>query len=111
MKDIIATEGILVFVEGNQVGEWFSAKDWQRKKFFEIMEFGTMKSMCFPNPHTETKVFTAPNQGQYKFHIYNDWGPVYIENIHTKKRREIKYFELYKTSDRGNEYKLSNILM
>ena len=105
------TDGIIVFVEGDNKNEWFLAKDWQRKKFFEVMEFGTMKSMCYPNPHTETKVFDAPNGWQYKFHIYNDWGPVVIENILTKKKREIKYLELYKTNNVGSvNYKLSNKL-
>ena len=107
--DIIFTEGILVFVEGNKKNEWFLAKDWQRKKFFEVMKFGTMKSMCYPNPHTETEVFTAPNNGQYKIHIYNDWGPVVIENINTKKKREMKYIQLYKSSNENIKYKLSNI--
>ena len=27
------TDGVLVFVEADKKGEWFSAKDWQRKKF------------------------------------------------------------------------------
>ena len=107
---MLFTDGILVFVESDKKGEWFLAKDWQRTQFFDIMKFGTMKSMGFPNPHSETDVFNAPNNGQYKFHIYNDWGPVYIENIHTKKRREVKYFELFKNNDRNYEYKLSNII-
>ena len=106
----IATDGIIVFVEADKNHEWFVAKDWQKKKFFEIMEFGTMKSMGAPNPYVETKVFTAPNGGNYKFHIHNDWGPVYIENIHTKKKREIKYFELYKSNNCSNDFKLSNFV-
>ena len=105
------TDGILVFVEADKKGTWFMAKDWQKERFLEVMEFGTMKSMCYPNPHVETNTFTAPNSGQYKFHIYNDWGPVYIENIHTKKKREIKYFELYKTKNQNEfKYNLSNIV-
>ena len=107
----IVTDGIIVYVEGDINGRWFSAKDWQRKKFFEVMDFGAMKSMGAPTPHVETDSFTAPNHGQYKFHIYDDWGPVYIENIHTKKKREVKWLELYKSNSQCNiEYKLSNIL-
>jgi hypothetical protein len=107
----IATDGILVFVEGDKKEEWFNATEWQKNKFFEVMEFGTMKSMGIPNPHVETPVFIAPNKGHYKFHIYDDWGPVYIENIHTKKKREVRYFQLYKSNTHDNiEYKLSNIV-
>lgn len=107
-QNFTVQSGILVFVEGNKKDEWFAAKEWQKNEFFKVMEFGTMKSMGIPNPHVETSVFTAPNKGEYKFHIYDDWGPVYIENIHTKKKREVKYFQLYKTHE-DIEYKLSNI--
>ena len=113
MSSFKVSDGILVFIEADNDGEWFMAKEWQKKKFFEIMQFGTMKSMCYPNPYIETEIFTAPNNYEYKFHIYNDWGPVYIENINTKKRREIKYFELFKNNFKNNsnfEYKLCNIL-
>ena len=103
------TDGVLVFVEADKKGQWFSAKDWQRKKFFEVMKFGTIKSMCYPNPYVESEVFEAPNKNKYKLHIYNDWGPVYIENIFTKKKREIKYFELYKSNSNNMNYKLSQI--
>jgi len=104
------TDGILVFVEADTKGKWFSAKDWQENHFFEVMKFGTLKSMGYPNPYVESEVFTGPNGYKYKFHIYNDWGPVYIENICTKKKREIKYFELYKSNKNTNiNYKLSQI--
>ena len=113
MNNIKLSDGIVVFVEANNSGEWFMAKDWQKEKFIEIMEFGTMKTMGYPNPYTESQIFIAPNKYEYKFHIYNDWGPVYIENINTKKKREIKYFELFKNDSKTNpnfEYKLSNII-
>lgn len=110
-QTIKATNGVIVFVEANKKGEWFLAKNWQSEKFLEVMEFGTMKSMCYPNPLVETEVFTAPNNGQYKFHIHNDWGPVFIENIHTKKKREIKYFELFKNNDRDFAHNLSKIMI
>ena len=107
--NITFSDGLLVMVEADKKNEWFNATDWQKREFIKVMEFGTMKSMCYPNPHVETEVFTAPNKGQYKFHIYNDWGPVYIENIHTKKKREVKYFELFKTNDKKFEHKPSTI--
>jgi hypothetical protein len=108
MSHNIVTDGIIVYVEGDIKGQWFAAKGWQKNKFFEVMEFGTMKSMGIPNPHLETNIFIAPNHRHYKFHIYNDWGPVYIENIDTNKKREVKYFELYKSNSEDYiEYKLS----
>ena len=107
--NIIFSDGLVIFVEADKKNDWFQATEWQKREFIRVMEFGTIKSMGFPNPHVETKVFTAPNNGQYKFHIYNDWGPVYIENIHTKKKREVKYFKLFKTNDTDCQYKPSKI--
>ena len=66
MNNIKMSDGIVVFVEADNVGEWFMAKDWQKKHFFEIMDFGSMKSMGYPNPYTESKIFTAPNKYEYK---------------------------------------------
>lgn len=76
---------------------WWVAKDWQKREFLKAMKFGTMKTMSYPNPHTETEIFRE-NGYRYKFVIKDDWGPLYIENLDTKKKREIKYLELTKTN-------------
>ena len=57
------------------------------------MKFGTMKSMCYPNPIEYTPEFMH-NRMTYRFIIENDWGPCWIENMTTKKKRKIAYFEL-----------------
>ena len=36
---------------------------------------------------------------KYRYIIQNDWGPCWIENLTTGKKREIKYLEI------GNVYK------
>ena len=88
--------GYLVFVEGDKE-EWFQAFEWQKKEFIKAMEFGTMKTMCYPNPITKSKTFKCKENGfNYRFIIINDWGPVFMENMDTKKKREIKYVELNK---------------
>lgn len=91
-----ATTGLLVWVEGDKKDEWFYALDWQFKEFVKVMKFGTMKSMCYPNPLEKTEPFKH-GLYEYRFHIYNDWNPCFIENMTTKKVREIKYFELGKS--------------
>ena len=91
-----ATTGLLVWIEGDNKNEWFYALDWQFNEFVKVMKFGTMKSMCYPNPLEKTEPFIH-GQYKYRFHIHNDWNPCFIENMTTKKVREIKYFEL------GNE--------
>ena len=64
------------------------------------MKFGTMKSMCYPNPVTESDPFKCDENGfTYKFIILNDWGPVYLENMDTGTQREVKYLELIKYSE------------
>ena len=68
------------------------------KKFIEVMKFGTMKSMCSPNPTEYTPLFKH-NGMTYRFIIDDDWGPCWIKNMTTKKKRKIVYFEL------GNIYK------
>ena len=89
--------GIKVFVEGDN-NNWWDAKDWQKREFIKAMEFGKMKSMGAPNPLTETEQFKCSENGfTYRFIIINDWGPVYIENMDTKKKREIKYIDLSKS--------------
>ena len=106
------TDGIIVFVEGDN-NDWFFAKKWQSERFFEFMRFGTQKSMANPNPHVVSDKF---NNGKFEYciHVYNDWGPVYIENITTGNKREIKYLELYKSNEDREfnpfhtEIKLSN---
>ena len=46
--------GYLVFVEGDKE-EWFQAFEWQKNEFIKAMKFGTMKTMCYPNPITKSK--------------------------------------------------------
>ena len=87
------TSGVVVFVEGDDKNTWYFAKQWQREKFFKMMRFGTTKSMGYPNPHEESEPFKGPF-GMYKIHVHNDWGPVYLENLNTKRKREIRYIEL-----------------
>lgn len=93
MDKITFTDGLVVLVEADRRGEWFNALPWQQKKFTEVMRFGTMKSMCYPNPIEYTPEFTH-NGMKYRFIIENDWGPCWIENMSTKKKRKIVYFEL-----------------
>ena len=87
------TSGMLVLVQGDKKEEWFTALDWQYRNFIRVMRFGTMKSMGRPTPLEKTEVFKH-NNFKYRFHIHNDWGPCFIENMITKKIREIKYFEI-----------------
>jgi hypothetical protein len=101
MSSLKLTDGIIVLVESDRKGEWYAAFDWQANEFIKAMEFGTMKSMCYPNPRTETAIFK--HRGiRYKFIIIDDWGPCYMKNIDSGKEREIKYFEL------GNIYNKKN---
>ena len=86
------TNGYMIFVQGDKYN-WYSARKWQADKFIEVMRFGTMKSMGMPNPREETEPFQK-NGFQYRFIILNDWGPCYLENMTTKKQREVKYIEL-----------------
>ena len=88
-----ATSGLLVWIQGDIKGEWYIALDWQYKHFVRAMKFGTMKSMGYPNPLVKTMPFTH-GPYKYRFHIHDDWNPCFIENMTTKKVREIKYFEL-----------------
>ena len=96
-KNLSFTGGYLILVEGDKTNgdEWFVAKEWQKKEFMKAMEFGTMKSMGRPHPITKSTPFKCIENGfNYRFIIYNDWEPVYIENMDTKKQREIKFIEL-----------------
>ena len=96
------TEGLIILVKGDRRDEWFTAYDWQATEFIKAMEFGTMKSMGYPNPRTESKPFKHYGI-QYKFIIIDDWGPCYLKNMDSGFEREIKYFEL------GNIYKNNGI--
>ena len=98
-KPISFSGDFLVLVESDD-SCWWIAKDWQKREFIKAMRFGSMKTMCYPNPHTESDIFKE-NGYRYRFVIKNDWGPVYIENLDTNKKREIKYLEL-KKSDFSN---------
>ena len=90
--------GYLVLVEGDK-DEWYRAFEWQKKEFIKAMDFGTMKSMCYPNPITKSKPFKCEENGfNYRFIIIDDWGPVFMENMDTKKKREIKYIQLNKSN-------------
>ena len=81
--------GMQVFVEADISGYWWDAKSWQKREFIKAMKFGTMKSMGAPNPLTETEQFKCSENGfTYRFIIINDWGPVYIENMDTKKKEK-----------------------
>jgi len=96
-KNLSFTGGYIILVEGDKPNgsEWFIAKEWQQQAFMKAMEFGTMKSMGRPHPITKTTPFKCIENGfNYRFIIYNDWEPVYIENMETKKQREIKFIEL-----------------
>ena len=101
MATLKLTEGVVVLIESDKKGEWFTAYDWQANEFIKAMEFGTMKSMGIPNPRTETRPFK--HRGiNYQFIIIDDWGPCYIKNIDSGRERKIKYFEL------GNIYNEKN---
>lgn len=94
--------GYMVFIQSDKLegDEWWKAKEWQKTEFMKAMEFGTMKSMCYPNPVTVTEPFKCEENGfTYKFIILDDWGPVYLENIDTGKQREVKYFRLIKHNE------------
>lgn len=90
---IVFTSGYLIFIKGDKLDEWFPALPWQQEKFMEVMEFGSMKSMCMPNPIILTEPFTN-GDFQYQFKIIDDWKPCYLINITTGKEREIKYIKL-----------------
>ena len=104
---VVFTSGYLIFVEGDEIGKWFPALHWQQEKFIEVMKFGTMKSMCMPNPITLTEPFTN-GDFQYQFKIINDWKPCYLINMTTGKEREIKYIKLCLTETDDPSQKVSD---
>lgn len=95
------SDGILILVEGDghtNGTEWNTAYDWQQLQFMRAMEFGTMKSMGAPNPITYSEPFHK-NGFKYRFEIHDDWKPVYLENMTTKKKRRIQYFHINRVPD------------
>ena len=92
---IAFTDGMLILVESDKKGLWWEALPWQSEQFIKAMKFGTMKSMCIPNPLTQTETFTQDGM-KYHFLIENDWGPCTLVNETTNKKRLIKYFEISK---------------
>lgn len=103
------SDGMLILIEGNKnKKEWFTAHEWQIKEFRGAMMFGQMKSMGHPLPLEKTKPFEH-NRYTYRFHIYNDWGPCYLENMTTNKKREIKYFDIHNSSEELHSNKITTI--
>jgi hypothetical protein len=98
------TEGLIVLIEGDKKGEWFTAYQWQFREFIKVMGFGTMKSMCYPTPIEHTPEFEK-NGMIYRFIIENDWGPCFIENKSTGRIRKIQYFELGENTFDSNKKK------
>ena len=94
-KDINKDE-MIVLIEGDCVDlPWYNAKKWQRDKFTEALQWGTMKSMGRPNPYELSPVF-AHDGFRYRFIIYDDWNPCFMVNLTTGRIREVKYFSLRK---------------
>ena len=90
------SNGILILVEGDKPNQmqWWIANKWQSSEFIKAMHFGTMKSMGgYPVPIEYTKPFTV-NNFTYRFIIENEWGPCYLHNMTTNKKRRIKYINL-----------------
>ena len=102
MSSLTFTDGLLILIEGDTKNQWWKAMKWQSEQFIEDMEFGTMKSMGFPNEIKYCKPFKHGNY-LYRFIIKNDWGPCYIENMITKKRRRILYFSVNGDETRETE--------
>ena len=97
------SNGMLILVEGDKPNktQWWKANVWQSSEFIKAMRFGTMKSMGgYPVPTEYTTPFEI-NNFTYRFIIENEWGPCYIENMTTTKKRQIIYTELgtYKDSN------------
>jgi len=94
-KDI-NKDGMIVLIEGDCIDlPWYNAKKWQRDKFTEALQWGTMKSMGRPNPYELSPVF-AHDGFRYRFIIYDDWNPCFMVNLTTERIREVKYFSLRK---------------
>jgi hypothetical protein len=100
MTTLTISNGMIVLVESDKKGEWWPALPWQFESFASAMEFGTMKSMGghYVDVYENTKPFVVDDM-KYRYIIKNDWGPCWIENLTTKKKRKIKYFELGDSKD------------
>ena len=94
--NITYSKGYLIFIEGNDPSgnEWWHAHEWQKKEFLKVMRFGEMKSMGGSPPTTEETEPFYKDGFMYKFIIENEWGPCYLHNITTNKKRLIKYIYL-----------------
>jgi len=104
-------DGLIVLIEGdNPQKPWFNALKWQRDEFTKALQYGSMKSMCFPGNYEISKVFEKDGF-KYRFVIFNDWNPCFMINLTTKKIREVKYIEINKTKFGffEDEYFLSNV--
>lgn len=84
--------GYVVFVQSDIKGKWWLALDWQKKRFMDAMQFGTMKSMGYPVEFEETDMF-AEQGHRYKIEIYDETKAVLV-NLDTDKRREFRYSNL-----------------
>ena len=94
-KDI-NRDNMIVLIEGDCIDlPWYNAKKWQRDKFTEALQWGTMKSMGRPNPYELSPVFSQEGF-RYRFVIYDDWNPCFLVNLTTGRIREVKYFSLRK---------------
>ena len=94
-KDI-SKDNMIVLIEGDCADiPWYNAKKWQRDKFTEALQWGTMKSMGRPNPYELSPVFSQDGF-RYRFIIYDDWNPCFLVNLTTSTIREVKYFSLQK---------------
>ena len=92
-KDI-NKNGMIVLIEGDCAEiPWYNAKKWQRDKFTEALQWGTMKSMGAPNSYELSPIFSQEGF-RYRFIIYNDWNPCFLVNLTTGSIREVKYFSL-----------------
>ena len=92
-QSVIFTSGVLILVESDTQNKWWKANPWQSKEFIKAMEFGTTKSMGYPNPITYSEIFSY-NTFNYRFIIKNDWGPCYIHNMTTGKERRVLYYDI-----------------
>ena len=97
-QSVTFSSGILILIESDTPNKWWKAKQWQSIEFIKAMEFGTMKTMGFPNPITYSKTFSY-NTFDYRFIIKNDWGPCSIHNMTTGKERRVLYLDIGNTSN------------
>ena len=99
MSSFTFTNGLIMIVESDKEGEWWSALKWQQDQFIKAMRFGTMKSMGYPTPIEYSDKFVN-NSAEYRFIIENDGVLVGLKILQNKEKRKIRYFEL------GNIYKI-----